>query len=414
MQAGPGSRLKRRPSGLVDRLYADELGSDLEPLPVPSRPLSESHLPPRIQDPYAQEIGPGTGIMRGLDKWLTENVVEPSARAGYPNLGAAAATVPSTVADLVIPQTAADYAGMLLPFGKVGKALKGEAKLSEKLGGTLSKEEMAAKRAADNQSVLREMKRPGRMAEEESIIPQSAREKFNQRIQGPAKVEPELDATERALAKYGDEGDQYRQYIKDEAARTSEPYVGFDMASPAYRAKSSVPQPFPVSGVVDVKGHLGKTLGEGGPDPLAWLDTKYGASKKVLEANRNKPLKISTRSDLISHDDYISNLNPKLHEVEFHIPSTNSKLNKILTPGAPSISRQMAAIKKLQERGIKVSIVHENIKGLPAEAGGGFDALSLMRDHGVSVPVRSQEVVPDKRLWDALGDPDTFHGINKK
>lgn len=60
---------------------------------------------------------PGVGPAKAkLDEMLTSRVVEPMARAGYPTLGAAMATVPSTLAEALVPSTAADLAGTLLPL----------------------------------------------------------------------------------------------------------------------------------------------------------------------------------------------------------------------------------------------------------------------------------------------------------
>lgn len=83
-------------------------------------------------DPYAQEVGPGAAMVRRLDTFLGENVVEPMANAGWPNLGAGLATIPTVVADMVIPQTAGDFAAA--PISKIGKAAKAAkgAKVAEK------------------------------------------------------------------------------------------------------------------------------------------------------------------------------------------------------------------------------------------------------------------------------------------
>lgn len=67
---------------------------------------------------------PGVGPAKAkLDEMLTSRVVEPMARAGYPTLGAAMATVPSTLAEALVPSTAADLAGTLLPLpgAKLGR-----------------------------------------------------------------------------------------------------------------------------------------------------------------------------------------------------------------------------------------------------------------------------------------------------
>lgn len=121
------------------------------------------------------------------------------------------------------------------------------------------------------------------------------------------------------------------------------------------------PMPFP-SWNVDPKGVLGKGVAEAnGADPFAWMDQRYGATKKVLAEHKNKPLKIHTRSDLIAHDDYINLLNPDLHEINIHLASDNESLNRKLEPGAPSALRRKTAIKKLKDAGFKVNLIHDNI-----------------------------------------------------
>lgn len=110
-----------------------------------------------------------------------------------------------------------------------------------------------------------------------------------------------------------------------------------------------------------MKGHLGKRVGKGGSDPFAWMDQKYRISHSILKENRDNPLKISTRSDLIAHDDYIKHLNPKKHSVEMHVFGDNDMYNRVIEPGAPSFKRRMKAVKKLRDAGIPVTIVHDKL-----------------------------------------------------
>jgi hypothetical protein len=104
---------------------------------------------------------------------------------------------------------------------------------------------------------------------------------------------------------------------------------------------------------------LGKDTLVGGPDPFAWLDSKYKVSKKLLEKNFDKPLEIHTRSDLIAHDDYIAALNPNKHKVYMHIISMDESFNRALEPGQPSALRRIQAAKKLYESGVSVTIAHD-------------------------------------------------------
>jgi hypothetical protein len=126
------------------------------------------------------------------------------------------------------------------------------------------------------------------------------------------------------------------------------------------------PMPMPMK-VKDVQGHLGKRVAQGGSDPFMWMDQKYGLSKDVLKNHRNKPLKISTRSDLIAQDDYMKHLDPKKHSVEIHVFGDNERQNRQMEPGAPSFSRRMKAAQKLRAAGIPVTIVHDKIEGVPED-----------------------------------------------
>lgn len=77
---------------------------------------------------------PGVAPMKqSLDEMLTRGVVEPMAKAGYPTLGAAMATVPSTLAEALVPSTAADLAGTLLPLpgSKLGRGAAKQIKESK-------------------------------------------------------------------------------------------------------------------------------------------------------------------------------------------------------------------------------------------------------------------------------------------
>ena len=111
--------------------------------------FSKPDQPMEFSDPMAQEIPAGVAAKKALDEWLGKEIVDRAAAAGYPNLGAAAATVPSVIGDLLIPQTAGDAAAM--PFGKFTKGvapITKEAAAAEKATGlaTGAEREMSMKR----------------------------------------------------------------------------------------------------------------------------------------------------------------------------------------------------------------------------------------------------------------------------
>jgi hypothetical protein len=63
-------------------------------------------------------------LKTNIDDFLTGNVVEPLAQRGYPNLGAALATVPSVAAEMMIPSTTGELQGAVIPGLGLKKALK--------------------------------------------------------------------------------------------------------------------------------------------------------------------------------------------------------------------------------------------------------------------------------------------------
>lgn len=63
-------------------------------------------------------------LKTNIDDFLTGNVVEPLAQRGYPNLGAALATVPSVAAEMMIPSTTGELQGAVIPIPGMKKALK--------------------------------------------------------------------------------------------------------------------------------------------------------------------------------------------------------------------------------------------------------------------------------------------------
>jgi hypothetical protein len=75
-----------------------------------------------------------------VDERLTKRIVEPLAQKGYEDVGAAIATIPSTAAEFLLPDTVGDAALMSVPAagkaaGKVAKAAKAaqEAKLANRV-----------------------------------------------------------------------------------------------------------------------------------------------------------------------------------------------------------------------------------------------------------------------------------------
>jgi len=88
---------------------------------VRTQPMAEDKMPWNVPFP------PGVEAQRKVDEALSSYVVEPLAKRGYENLGAALAAGSSAAASMAIPQNEAEAAGVILPIRKIplrGKAFK--------------------------------------------------------------------------------------------------------------------------------------------------------------------------------------------------------------------------------------------------------------------------------------------------
>lgn len=155
-----------------------------------------------------------------------------------------------------------------------------------------------------------------------------------------------------------------RLISKIEKDGADEPYVGRDfhhaiaVENPKNRDILQ-PLPVPPSKIGDLKGVLGKGVLTGDSDPFAWVDSKYGVSKVLLEREKDRPLKIFTRSDLIGHDDYMERINPGKHEVNIVFSTPNPGIGRLIEPGAPSLKRRITAANRLADQGIKVKLHYQ-------------------------------------------------------
>lgn len=186
---------------------------------------------------------------------------------------------------------------------------------------------------------------------------------------------PELDSFDKFLSRFqGADEKKVREAM--EIKGSTQAYTGSDISNPIFHPKNpdfmGYPQ-VPVREPDITGGIMGKELLSGGPDPFAWVDAKYGLSKKLLEENQGKPLTIITRSDLISHDDYMDKLVPGKNNVVMLIAGDNDNFSKNLVPGAPSFGRQLKAAKKLRDAGINVEMHVERIDGMRPD----WNSLSL-------------------------------------
>lgn len=83
----------------------------------PGRP----YKPVDAKDADKTEIPKSRELKSKLDEWLTGNVVEPMAKAGYPNVGAGIATVPSSIAEFLTPESPYELAPGMAGVRKMGR-----------------------------------------------------------------------------------------------------------------------------------------------------------------------------------------------------------------------------------------------------------------------------------------------------
>ncbi len=104
----------------------------------------------------------------------------------------------------------------------------------------------------------------------------------------------------------------------------------------------------------------GKTIQLGyKSDPFMWMDCKYGITKKIIKyATRCKvKLEMHTMSDLCAHDDYMKLIKHGGHSVILNMSMWNSNeyVERLLSPGAPSLKRRQQVFEKLLGAGIPVT-----------------------------------------------------------
>ena len=88
-------------------------------------------------------------------------------------------------------------------------------------------------------------------------------------------------------------------------------------------------------------------------DSFMFMDKKYKITLELLKILKfyDYPYIIFTRSDLVSHDEYMNVMDPDLCSVQMSLASTNDELNKLIEPGTPSAKRRLLALQKLSRNG---------------------------------------------------------------
>lgn len=187
----------------------------------------------------------------------------------------------------------------------------------------------------------------------------------------PVYFEDRITAFEKAktsiLARFEDNLPKHFQKYLDNPKLVDTAYIFGCSHNVKYRPRrKNWNKPMPLPAMINPKlEHLGKGMESGGtPDSFAWLDMKYGIAKEFLQ---NKPigskLVIETRSDLIAHDDYVSELlrigNVKV--IMWLYPGTES-VARIQEPGVASNKRRKTAVSKLKKCGVSVEIRYVDLK----------------------------------------------------
>ncbi len=93
-------------------------------------------------------------------------------------------------------------------------------------------------------------------------------------------------------------------------------------------------------------------------DSFMKVDPKYKVTLEFLKLLKHYeyPFVVFTRSDLVANDTYLKELNSRLCSVQFSISSINDRLNKLIEPGAPSSTKRLEAIQKLDRAGIHTTV----------------------------------------------------------
>jgi len=176
---------------------------------------------------------------------------------------------------------------------------------------------------------------------------------------------------EEIEARYGDHLPAH--FAKTMSKPQSQPYKHGDTHSVAYRKKTTlskrnhIPVPCEVTPKSCRKSGdtflLGSNCLEGIDEPLAWIEMKYQVTLNFLKSLPNgSKVCITTRSDLVAHDDYIAELSRLQVTVRILAPIfTTEEILRLIEPGAPSIKRRTQAVEKLKSLGINAEIEYHSV-----------------------------------------------------
>ena len=360
---------------------------------------------------YDRPFPPGIAAQEAFDDMLQRRIVDPLAKAGYEDVGAGFAAIPSAAHSMIVPQSEFDVAGTLIPLPGVAKLMKkGKFRKISKAMHVEDPEnaaEIIAKQASKEGG-------PVNLDPEAQKIAKVKQEKFlRKQTDDPTKKELSYQdglTFKGGFANYDNPEEILKQYNDAIKSPSNNTYVGSNIADsftvdPTKGVGPARQVPIDPSHMAKTS-HIGSGVELGNPDPLAWMDIKKGVTRDWLINTKGTPRLIETQSDLISHDDYMSNLMPG-DRVVFHIYTDNGSLSRVINPGAASPKRLLQAAEKLAKAGIDVKIVKnspDTLKTLPNHDVGDINAIKL-KDSGIKFEERNLALdeAQESRLRKMLG-----------
>ena len=103
------------------------------------------------------------------------------------------------------------------------------------------------------------------------------------------------------------------------------------------------------------------TIGTGSMnDPYMPIEKQYNLTGRALSviAENRFPVHVLTKSDLVLRDiDILEEISRVFAAVSFTITAATDGLGKKVEPGAPEVSRRLAAMRKLADRGIQTGVL---------------------------------------------------------
>ncbi|MBN8540744.1 MAG: hypothetical protein J0L82_10195 [Deltaproteobacteria bacterium] len=93
-------------------------------------------------------------------------------------------------------------------------------------------------------------------------------------------------------------------------------------------------------------------------DSFMHVDKKYGVTKELLKilSFYEYPHIIFTRSDLVADDEYLKIMKPRLVSIQMSMSGNDERITRLVEPGAPSVTRRLAALNKAAEAGFWTTV----------------------------------------------------------